>query len=462
MPQQTTDLTSADTAGTRQSSVPVAPHPGALGRRKSSPASGKPSLRDLAGAAKDSRNRSVDFFRAVAMLAVAFGHWAAIDVRLDDAGAISAGNALEHAPQMSWITWMFQVMPLFFVVGGFSSAMSLDAHNARGGRPQDWIIARLRRMLAPTVILAGTWLAILSLGTVTDFGSMAAQGAVAAAIPLWFLANYTIDTAIAPTVLPAFRRNPRLVVGGGLAAFVALEVVRFAGVPYLPQLNWVLGWLLFQVAGFAWKDGLLPSGAKLAAIAGGLWAAALAAVTVGPYPISMVNVPDLAHSPTAPPTLALMLFGGAYSATALCFAPAINRWLGRSSRSWAAVVAANTVAMSVYLWHMTAAVIAGVGLYALGLLPTAAVGTGAWWIQKLPLVALSALILAGIVAIVATFEQRALLAERSPWPGGQASMLVVAAVVSTALKFWVIGSATGVAIGTFVLVGVWFSSVRAR
>lgn len=421
-----------------------------------------PSLKEMAAGAGADRNRSVDFFRAVAMLAVAFGHWAAIAVAVDANGSLTAGNALEAAPQMAWITWLFQVMPLFFVVGGFSSAMSLDAHTARNGRPQDWIVARLRRMLAPTVVLAGTWLAILALATIAGVGGLAAQGALAAAIPLWFLANYTIDTAIAPTVLPWFRRNPKRAASIGIGMFVALEAARFAGVPYLPQLNWVLGWLLFQVAGFAWRDGLLPTGRRLVVRAAGLWTAALAAVTVGPYPVSMVNVPGLEHTPTAPPTLALMLFGAAFSATALCFAPAINRWLAGNATAWATVVAANTVAMSVYLWHMTAAVAAGAGLYAIGQLPTAAVGTGAWWLEKLPLIGLSALVLIAIVAAVARFEQRALLAPRTQWQGSAASMIGVAALVSVALKLWVLGNIVGVVIGTALLVALWFGAVKAK
>ena len=68
------------------------------------------------------------------MLAVAFGHWLVIAVAADPDGGIVARNALEVAPQLGWLTWIFQVMPLFFVVGGFSSAMSLHAHWRRGGR----------------------------------------------------------------------------------------------------------------------------------------------------------------------------------------------------------------------------------------------------------------------------------------------------------------------------------------
>lgn len=416
-----------------------------------------PSLSQLAAAASYDRNRAVDFYRAVAMGAVALGHWAAIALTVDGDGNLIGGNALEQAPFLAAISWLFQVMPLFFVVGGFSSAMSLDAHNRRNGRPQDWVAARLRRMLAPTAILAATWLALLVMGGLAGVGSLIITGAVAAAIPLWFLANYTVDTAIAPYLLPRFRRNPGLVAGAGVTLFLALEGARFAGVPHLPQLNWVLGWLLFQMAGFAWRDGLLPTGKKLLVGAGALWLLAVAAVTVGPYPVSMVHFPGIGDlSPTHPPSLALMLFGSAYSATALAAAPRISRRLARpsSAKAWALVVAANGVAMSVYLWHFTAAVAAGGVLYLGGWLPTAAVGSGAWWLQKLPLFALSAVFLTGIVALVARFEQRSLLAPRTPWRGGAVSMSLLAALISTAVKLWTSGSPVMIATSAATVVAI--------
>jgi hypothetical protein len=414
-------------------------------------------LRDLAAAASKDRNRAVDFYRALAMGAVALGHWAAIAFAVDQDGGLTSGNALEQAPSMAVASWLFQVMPLFFVVGGFSSAMSLDAHNRNGGSPQDWIAARLRRMVAPTAMLATTWLVALALGSALGLGSLIVVGAVAGAIPLWFLANYTIDTAIAPYLLPRFRRNPALVTGLGVGLFLTLEMVRFAGVPYLPQINWVLGWLLFQTAGFAWRDGLLPTGRRLLAGAGVLWALAVLSVTVGPYPVSMVHFPGIGDlSPTHPPSLALMLFGSAYSATALAAAPRISAWLARptSARAWSAVVAANAVAMSVYLWHFTAAVAAGGLLYLLGIVPDASVGSVDWWIQKMPLIGLSMVFLIAIVAVVARFEQRALLAPRRPWRGGPLSMIAVAIVLSTAVKLWTSGSAPMIVASTAVVVAI--------
>ncbi|MEZ5227812.1 MAG: hypothetical protein R2710_14395 [Acidimicrobiales bacterium] len=152
------------------------------------------------------------------------------------------------------------------------------------------------------------------------------------------------------SALPALRRRPGLVVGGGIAAYLVLETLRFVDVPglhHLNHVNWVLGWLLFQVAGFAWRDGMLPTGGRMLTIAGGFWATAIAAVTIGPYPTSMVHFDGIVNSPTHPPSLALMLFGAAYSATAIAVAPAISRFLAGNARVWSAVVGANAVAMSV-------------------------------------------------------------------------------------------------------------------
>ena len=434
------------------------------------PTTSSPSLAEMASGAKADRNRAVDFYRAVAMLAVAFGHWMAVAIGIDENGELIAGNALEFRPGMAWVSWIFQVMPLFFVVGGFSSAMSLDSHNAKQGRPQDWVVARLRRMVAPTIVLATTWLALLALGYTTDavsgFGvtPFIAAGAVGAAVPLWFLSNYTIDTAIAPYVLPLFRRSPKLVMGGGLSLFAALEGVRFLHLEgplhYLPYVNWVLGWLLFQMMGFAWRDGLLPTGARLGAIAAGLWAAAITAVWLGPWPLAMVHFPGLENSPTHPPSLALMLFGAAYSTTALSFAPAVSNFLAANKRAWSAVVAANSVALSVYLWHMSAAALTGGLFYALGWLPTAEIGSTAWWFQKAPLLVASALVLVGIVSLVSGVERRSLLAPRTDWNGGQLSMLVTALVLSAGVKMWANPGIGLVTTGMVLVSTVWILKLR--
>lgn len=406
-----------------------------------------PDLDELAAGAKAGRNRAVDLYRAVAMLAVAVGHWVAM-VAFRDQGELVTGNALEFVPSFSAITWVLQVMPLFFMVGGFASAASLDSkivsagQNLRDTRKQraDWTASRLARLLPPVAALATTWLVVLGLGYVTGMSTLTNAGAVAAAIPLWFLANYTADVVLAPHVLPLFRRAPGKVAAGAVGLFLVLEIARLAGDHVFSQLNWILGWFLFQMAGFAWRDGLLPTGKRLAGLAIALWAAAVALVTFGPWPVTMVGFHGIDHNPTHPPTLALLVFGAAQSATAIYFAPRVTAWLERTPAAWKSVVVANSVAMTVYLWHMTAAVIV-LGLFDVtGVLSAAQPGTAGWWLAKVPFIAACLVVLGLLVPKLSAIERTALLTPKGVWLFSPGSLLVGSVVVSVALKAWTSGS----------------------
>ena len=381
------------------------------------------------------RNRAVDFYRAAAMAVVALGHWLGMVVVMDG-GELVGGNLLDFSPEYWWVTWIGQVMPLFFFVGGFASATSLRSAERNGVRPADWVCTRLRRMLAPTTALALFWAVALVAGAaIGGFGVMS-MGAIAAAIPLWFLANYAIDTALAPFTFRWFRARPLVLVGALVLLFSIGEAASFAGIRFVPQINWVIGWLGFQVAGFAWQDRRLPTGRSLGALAGVFWALTLVAVGLGPWPAVMLHHGGLDHSPTHPPSTALILFGLAYSFTAAAFAPAVTRWLERSTRAWQTTIAANSVAMSVYLWHMTAAVLVAGAAYLTGLIPGTEPGTSAWWWAKIPFLVVNLAVLVPLVKRFAPIEQRALLGGPSEWRWGMRSMLVVAALLSVSVKAW--------------------------
>ena len=98
----------------------------------------------------------------------------------------------------------------------------------------------------------------------------------------------------------------------------------------------------------------------------------------------------------------------------------------------------------------------------LGILPTADVGTAAWWIQKLPMFGIALVILVGIVAKVAKVEQKALLAPRMPWNGGMPSLFAAAAALSFTLKFWANGSITMATICIAVLIGLWHGVLKTK
>jgi hypothetical protein len=130
------------------------------------------------------------------------------------------------------------------------------------------------------------------------------------------------------------------------------------------------------------------------------------------------------------------LFGLAYSFTAAAFAPAVTRWLERSSRAWQVTIAANGVAMSVYLWHMTAAVGVVAVAYAGGLLPDVEPGTTAWWWTKIPFLLANLVVLVPLVRRVAPIEQRALLGRATVWRSGVGSILAVSGLLSISIKAW--------------------------
>lgn len=418
-------------------------------------------LADLASQTPSTRNRAVDFYRAAAMAVVALGHWLGTVVVLHR-GDLDGGNLLDYAPEYGWFTWIGQVMPLFFFVGGFASATSLRSAERRGVRPADWVATRLRRMVAPAAVLATFWVVALAIGGAVGGFGIVALAAAGAAIPLWFLANYTIDTALAPFTFRWFRARPLVFTGALVALFGIAEAASFAGIAFVPQLNWVIGWLGFQVAGFAWQEGLLPTGRKLAALAAACWALALGAVTLGPWPAVMLHHGGLDHSPTHPPSTALLLFGFAYSFTAAAFAPAVTRWLERSARAWKLTIAANAVAMSVYLWHMTAGMVVIGVAYVAGLLPDVEAGTSAWWWTKIPFIVANVAVLVMIVRKVAPVEQRALLCGPSTWRWGTGSMLVVAALLSASVKAWSSPHVTMLVPGLVGMLAIWHLALRRR
>ena len=425
------------------------------------PATAAATASELAAHTPTDRNRAVDFYRAAAMGVVALGHWLGTVVVLHR-GELDGGNLLDYAPEYGWFTWIGQVMPLFFFVGGFASATSLRSAERRGVRPADWVATRLRRMVAPAAALAAFWgIAIAVGGAVGGFGivTMAAAGA---AIPLWFLANYTIDTALAPFTFRWFRARPLGFATLLLALFALAETASFAGIRFVPQLNWVIGWLGFQIAGFAWQDGLLPTGRRLVGLAAAFWVLALAAVNLGPWPAVMLHHGGLDHSPTHPPSTALLLFGFAYSFTAAALAPAVTRWLERSARAWKITIAANAVAMSVYLWHMTAGMLVIGAAYLAGLIPDLQAGTAAWWWTKIPFLLANILVLVPIVRKVAPIEQRQLLGGPTTWRWGTASILVVAALLSASIKAWSSPHAMVLLPGLFATLAIWHLTLRER
>ncbi len=339
------------------------------------------TLRDTADATPSGRERHVDLVRAVAILAVVVGHWLVAAVTEAEDGAVDGVNALEVVGWAHPLTWAFQVMPLFFFIGGYANAASLTANRRDGGDAVAWVASRFERILVPAAAMLVTLALVVVVARLVGVDADAAGSAVwLASIPLWFLAAYLAVVGLAPLTEWASRRFGHLLVPCALVVSVVVVDVLHLGVGWdeVGQLNHLLVWVAFHQLGYAWREGVLPPTVRVGALVAGLGlSAAFLAVVVGPYPTSMVDVAGDDIQNVTPPTLALLALGIGQIGVVLAVRDSTADWL-RRPHVWRVVVGVNAVVLTVFLWHMTAAVVAAAALHLTGLVPTAAVDSAAW------------------------------------------------------------------------------------
>ena len=380
------------------------------------PSQTRPTLwsraRDMALATPPERNRYVDFLRAFSILAVVVGHWLVAAPYMKD-GAVEGGHLLGIIPWTQWLTWGFQVMPVFFLVGGFSNGLSWAATRRDGGRFAAWYAARIRRLINPVLPLLLVWTLFTLFGTAMgvdrEIVKMAAQLAL---IPVWFLAVYLIVTALTPWTFAAWRRF-------GLASFFALAAGAVAvdvatlhfGIAYVNFLNFAFVWLAVHQLGYAWQAGAFATPARALLWSAAGFAALALLIGVGPYPVAMIGVPGADLSNSMPPTLALLALGVAQAGLVLALEGPGRRLLD-NLRLWTAVVLLNGMIMTVYLWHLTAFVLVMVAAWLLGGAGLhVAPGSAEWWLARPIWFALYILLLLPFIILFARHEQGGRAAE---------------------------------------------------
>lgn len=338
---------------------------------------------ELARQTPAARNRYVDLLRAISILVVVIGHWLMAAPQLVDDG-LSFNHLLSTNTWSHYLTWILQVMPLFFLVGGFANAASWRSARLREEPFSMWFRARLRRLVLPVLPLLAVWavgaFTMLEVGLDPDAIWLGSQAAL---VPLWFLATYLLVVALTPITLKAWERFgwSSLVAGAGLAGLVDVLSVGFGFVP-AGFLNYVFVWTTVYGLGFAWADSRLGGvGRRLGVSVVGLVATA-ALVIVGPYPVAMVGLTTAGVNNSQPPKVTLIALALFQAGLLLAFEGPVRRWLARD-RAWAPVVLISGRIMTVYLWHMTAMVLV-IG----GMLLSGGVGLGldvdsaSWWVTR--------------------------------------------------------------------------------
>jgi len=325
-------------------------------------------LGERVAAASAGRDRVLDAVKVGALLVVITAHSLAWQV--DDG---KADNVLASRPGYAGLTWVFQILGLFFAAGAVTNARSF----ARTRDPSGWLGHRLERLLGPVLVYSLCWAAVLLplslfLGEpVEDAGRFLSQ-------LMWFAGIYLVIVAAVPWTS---QHRSVLVLACWFALIVAVDLMRLNLCPAVGWLNMLLAWGWLHQVGYRWPDLQSVAWPRLLAGAAAAMTAALSLAYLGPYSNSMVSVSgDPEASNLSPPSVVLALHGLALILLVAAAWPLLARLL-QAPRLWTAVAVLGSRGMRLYLWHIPVVGIVAGAFMIVGSSPEPF--TPAWWITHI-------------------------------------------------------------------------------
>jgi len=371
----------------------------------------------VAAATPPGRDRALDGLRALALLGVVFGHWLVGVLVLADDGGVRISSPLNRLSELSPATWFFQMLGLFFLVGGYSATLSLRRAEERGERYGTWLRSRFLRLSRPVV--AATALSAAALGMLAAAGvatSTLRSWIVLLVQPLWFVLMYTVATLLTRYALAADR-----LLGAWAAAplpviVAVVDLLRWGpwqeSMPsWIGLINLLPAWFFGYQLGVCWARGRFDRVHRWVLLVGGATVFLLLVTKLG-YPTSMVGVPGAERTNSHPPSLLVVALAATQSGAAMLLHERINRWL-RRPRLWAGAALINLVAMSILCWHQVPLVVVSMfgglagGLPGLNELPMA--GEVMWVFARVAWLPVFAALFVLVLAAVRRFE--------GPWVG---------------------------------------------
>lgn len=388
------------------------------------------------------RDTGIDLMRAICVLGVVLLHAIMVGVTVVDGRPVFA-NASDGTDWIAPLSWLLQVMPLFFVIGGFSGLLAYRRSRQRGGTARSFVVGRLHRLLRPAIITIGV--VGLALALLTVIGVPADLLEVAGfryGQPLWFLAVFLLCQALLPAFAAAHDRAPFLTIGLLVVASIGVDALRASsGIDAVGFLNLACVWLALQQLGFFLADGRIDALSRRTRVFAGLGALALLIWSF----LSGVHSPDLIAN-INPPTTALLLVGAVHTSAVSLLRDRLEQW----SRGAAAAAFTSFVtprAMTIYLWHMPVLLVMAGATAVFSIhtgLALPALDSVGWWSAR-PMWLAVALALTAVVAVVAARF------ERHPAPASVGSPGRVALAVLTGLLGVLLLLVLGSSVATIVL-----------
>ncbi len=329
------------------------------------------------------RDDLVDLLRSLATTTVVLWHWVFTIVvwRVDGP---HADNPIGYVSGLWSLTWVLQVMPLFFVAGGFVHARSWGRDRDRPGAWAAFVKRRALQLGLPALVLiavvagAGAATALLHSG-----GDPWVPRAVMLVLsPLWFLVVYMALVVTVPFWDRLDRRWGELVPIGLAVSAMAVDLIRFRfGHPEVAWFNMVLVWGAAHQVGWSWER-LRNAPARFGHALMLIGFAGLVGLTnMGLYPRSMVGTTSAVDrfSNMGPPTLPIVALLTFQLGVVVAFREQIMQ-LAESPRMQRFVAWLSKNAMPLFLWHTV-----GFGIfYALMRLLTSVPEEAdlEWWVSR--------------------------------------------------------------------------------
>jgi hypothetical protein len=306
-----------------------------------------PSPAEVEASTPATRDRAIDVIRIVSLVGVVVRHTIMATSTLRD-GVFIWSNVLTASPVFQALTWVFQIMPLFFFAG---VAACIDS-STPGTSWGNWMMRRCTRLYRPVFYyLAFWWVALALLSAVLPEHVYEPVAGISIQL-LWFLGAYVLVLATV-ALLASITTTGRLVAAVvGTYAFIAVaDAIRINvhGLSALGYLNMVV-WLVPGMFGVAYRRRLLAGRAALT-LGVVMLVINVALLVLGPYELSLVGIETQQLKNMTPPSLLLAGHAIMMCAFAIAAAPAIARWAQRPRVWWLAAIG-NSGAMTLYLWHI--------------------------------------------------------------------------------------------------------------
>ncbi|MYS64271.1 acyltransferase [Streptomyces sp. SID5473] len=379
----------------------------------------------------------MDGLRAVALLAVPLGHWLLGGLERGDDGALRNASPLSAFGFFAPVSWVLQLLGIFFLVGGYASVRS---YHRRTGTTTAWLRGRVARLGRPVLGVAAVWAVLIPVLSLLGVpGTTLRTGSTLVVQPLWFVGVYTVVTALTPYCVRVSRALGCWAAAPLLLSVAAVDLLRYGpwadAVPsWLGLLTILPGWLFGYQLGVSWGEGRIDRARARVLLFGGAALFAVLLLFFG-YPASMVGVPGEARTNSHPPSLLVLALAAAQSGAAILLRERIGRWLARP-KLWAPVVVVNLSAMTILCWHQTAMLAAAVpGSYAgeqAGL--TTAPDTVGWVLARIAWLPLFAVLLVLIGRYARVFE--------APWHTGtraSAALRALAGLLAAGFAVFALG-----------------------